>query len=116
MLFRSFLVLDATEGGSTRILGTYGPECEVWSGFVYGYMMLGLLAIFSGAFGVSQLLIHTTPWGLWVLGAVTAAAVLLYLGSRVGMKLGAGQTFLLHQTYESAVGQVSGEPTSAVHG
>jgi hypothetical protein len=106
---RLFLVLDSAEGGTTRIQGTYGPECEVWSVFVYGYMILGLLAIFSGVFGVSQLLIHETPWGLWVLGAMLIGGGLLYLGSQVGQRLGSGQTVLLQQIYESAVGARASE-------
>ena len=32
-------------------------------------------------------------------------AVLLYLGSQLGQKLGAWQTFQLHQAYETAVGR-----------
>jgi hypothetical protein len=104
---RLFLVIDSADGGTTRIQGTYGPEIEVWSVFVYGYMILGLLAIFSGVLGTSQLIIHASPWGLWVLGAMAAGAGLLYLGSRLGMRLGASQTSLLHHTYESAIGRVT---------
>lgn len=98
---RLFLVLDATDGHTTRIQGTYGPEIEMWSGFVYGYLMLGLLGIFSSVLGTSQLLIHQTPWGLWVFGAMLVTAALLFLGSRVGLRLGAGQAVRLRQTYEA---------------
>ncbi len=102
---RLFLVLDSTDSGTTRIQGTYGPEAEIWSGFVYGYMILGLIGIFSGVLGASQFFIHETPWGLWVLGSMLIAGGLLYLGSQVGQRLGAGQTVQLHETYESAVGR-----------
>jgi len=101
---RLLLVLDSTDRETTRIQGTYGPETEVWSGFVYGYMIIGLVGIFSSVLSVSQLFIQATPWGLWVLGAMLVAAGCLYLGSQLGQRLGAGQTVRLQQIYESAIG------------
>jgi hypothetical protein len=102
---RLFLVLDATPEGTTRIQGTYGPEIEVWSVFLYGYLITGLLGTFAGILGFAQLGIATTPWGLWVLGGAGVIAALLYLSAQLGQKLGAWQTFQLHQVYQAAVGR-----------
>jgi hypothetical protein len=102
---RLFLVLDATAEGTTRIHGTYGPEIEVWSVFLYGYLITGLLGTFAGILGFAQIVIETTPWGLWVLGAAMVVGVLLYLGAQLGQKLGAWQTFQLHQAYQTAIGR-----------
>lgn len=44
------------------------------------------------------------PWGLWIFGGMVAVAVGLYVSAQFGQKLGARQTFLLHQIYESAMG------------
>jgi hypothetical protein len=102
---RLFLVLDATAEGTTRIHGTYGPEIEVWSVFLYGYLITGLLGTFAGILGFAQIVIETTPWGLWVLGAARVVGVLLYLCAQLGQKLGAWQTFQLHQAYQTAIGR-----------
>jgi len=102
---RLFLVLDPTPEGTTRIHGTYGPEIEVWSVFVYGYLITGLIGTFAGILGFAQMFIATTPWGLWVTGTAAAIAALLYVGAQFGQKLGAWQTFQLHQAYESAIGR-----------
>ncbi len=102
---RLFLVLEAKAGGTTIVQGTYGPEIEVWSVFLYGYLITSLLGTFAGVLGFAQMKIAANPWGLWVLGAMVLLAGLLYLGAQLGQKFGAGQIFQLHQAYESAVGR-----------
>lgn len=102
---RLLLSLEATPEGATLISGTYGPEMEVWSVFLYGYLITGLLSIFAGIFGFAQMLTHSEPWGLWVVGAALVIAGLLYLSAQFGQKLGAWQTFQLHQAYQTAIGQ-----------
>jgi len=102
---RLFLSFQATPEGGTLIEGTYGPEIEVWGVFLYGYLITGLLATFAGIFGCAQLLVKTEPWAFWVVGTMAVLAGLLYLGAQFGQKLGAWQTFQLHQAYQTAIGQ-----------
>lgn len=102
---RLFLNLSKTAEGGTAIEGVYGPEIEIWSVFLYGYLLAGLLGTFSGILGFAQRAFDYYPWGLWVLAAMIVVAVLLYLGSQFGQKLGAWQTFQLHQAYQTAVGR-----------
>lgn len=102
---RLFLQLDPLPGGGTRIEGTYGPEIEIWSVFLYGYLITGLLGTFSGLYGCAQLFIGETPWALYVTGSMAILAGLLYLGAQLGQKLGAWQTFQLHQAYQAAIGR-----------
>jgi hypothetical protein len=98
------LSLDATEDGKTRVQGTYGPNANVWSLFLYGYLLSGSLGLFSGVLGFAQCMIGMWPWGLWIFGLMVAIAVGLYVFAQFGQKLGARQTFLLHRMYESAMG------------
>lgn len=102
---RLFLSLEATAEGGTRINGTYGPEMEIWAVFLYGYLIAGLLSTFAGILGAAQLLTDSYPWGFWVVGAMVLVAAVLYLGAQLGQKLGAWQTFQLHQAYETAIGR-----------
>lgn len=101
---RLSLNFEATPEETTRITGTYGPDAELWSLFLYGYLMTGLIGMFAGIWGFAQVMVHQSPWGLWVLGAMAGLAALLYLGAQLGQKLGAWQTFQLHQAYQNAVG------------
>jgi hypothetical protein len=100
---RLLLEFEPTDDGLTRVHGTYGPETEVWSIFLYGYLLTGLGGMFGGVFGISQLWIGAEPWGLWIIGTMAVLAGLLYLGAQLGQKLGAWQTFQLHQAYQEAV-------------
>jgi hypothetical protein len=44
-------------------------------------------------------------WGLWIATAMLLIAVWMYLSAQFGQKIGAQQTFQLHQIYGEAVGQ-----------
>lgn len=96
---------DRPEGG-THLEGTYGPEIEVWSVFLYGYLSSGLLGTLSAIYGGAQIFIGQEPWAFYVTGALTVAALLLYLAAQLGQKLGAVQTLKLHEAYERAIGPV----------
>ena len=97
------LSLDEVDGGGTHIVGVYGPEHEVWAMFIWGYLMTGLLGTFSGIYGFAQLFLGQMPWALWICGSMAVIACVLYLVAQLGQKLGAWQTFELHQIYEEAL-------------
>jgi hypothetical protein len=63
------------------------------------------MGTFSGVFGFAQWMTGARPWGLWIFGAMVVIALGLYVFAQFGQKLGAQQTFLLHQIYESAMGR-----------
>jgi hypothetical protein len=97
--------LEAAEDGQTRLEGIYGPNTSVWSMYLYGYLLVGTAGIFAAMFGISQWLADTRPWALWILAALGFCALVLYIMAQFGQKLGARQTFLLHQEFESAIGR-----------
>jgi hypothetical protein len=101
---RLFLSLDPAPQGGTKIEGIYGPEIEIWSVFLYGYIATGMLGTFAGILGGAQLFIESYPWGFWVCGGMAFIALLLYLFAQLGQKFGAWQTFRLHQAYQTALG------------
>lgn len=100
------LSLEQTPEGHTRIDGIYGPNASVWGLFLYGYMAVGMLGLFSACLGFAQCTMHKHPWGLEVLGGLILVALGLYFTAQFGQKLGAQQMFMLHQAYESAVGSM----------
>lgn len=93
---------DWPEGG-TLIEGTYGPEIEVWSIFLYGYLGTGMLGTLSAIYGGAQLFIDQEPWAFYVTGWMAVIACGLYLAAQLGQKFAAHQTYQLHETYERAV-------------
>lgn len=96
--------LLATGEKKTKITGVYGPAHEVWAQYIFAYIMAGVVAMFSGIYGGVQVFLGDGPWALWITGSMLVIAGLLYLGAQFGQKLGAWQTFQLHQTYQAAMG------------
>jgi hypothetical protein len=101
---RLSLSLELEMDGRTRVTGTYGPNTNVWSAFLYGYMLVGSAGLFSGVLGLCQWWLKMTPWGLWIFAVMLMIAAGMYVFAQMGQKIGAQQTFMLHQIYEDAVG------------
>lgn len=99
------LSLDPEEDGTTTIQGIYGPRTNVWSMFLYGYLIVGTLGTFTGIFGIAQWVVGARPWGLLPFAFFLAAGVGLYLLAQMGQKLAARQTYTLHLAYEGAFGE-----------
>ncbi len=99
------LSLEALEDGKTLVRGTYGPNANMWSSFLYGYLVVGSVGLFSAILGCCQWFLGMRPWGLWIFVTMLSLAIGMYVLAQLGQKLGARQTFLLHQIYESALGR-----------
>jgi len=104
---RLALSLEPEADNRTVIQGTYGPNANVWSLYLYCYLIVGLLGTFSGILGFAQRVIGSPPWGLWVCGVMIALGVILYLVAQLGQKLASWQTFQLHLAYQTALGTPS---------
>jgi len=104
---RLTLSLDAAPDHTTRIEGLYGPNANLWSLFLFGYLIIGVFGMFSGILGWAQHVIGSPPWGLWVCGVMAFLALVMYLVAQLGQKFGAVQTYQLHQAYEAAIGRAA---------
>ncbi len=101
---RLHLSFEAHAEGGTVIHGTYGPNANMWSSFLYAYLLVGSVALFSGIYGWCQARLGMQAWALWVFWIMVAAAVTLYVLARLGRTLGSAQTKTLHAIYQQAVG------------
>lgn len=101
---RLSLSLEPSGSEKTHIHGTYGPNANAWSLFLFSYIILGFLGLLAGMVAVAQWIIGQPPTWLWGLGGASAGIAILYFVAQFGQKLAAQQTFLIHQTYEAAIG------------
>ncbi|MDF1825744.1 MAG: hypothetical protein P1U68_13945 [Verrucomicrobiales bacterium] len=99
------LSLDQEETGRLTVRGTYGPNTNVWSMFLYAYLVGGCLAGVSAVFAISKWIVSGSTWMFIPTAAFMLLLAILYLVAQTGQKLGAQQTFLLHQAYEKALGK-----------
>ena len=90
---------------STEIRGLYGPSPQVWTLFALSYLAIGILFLFISIIGFSRLSLDLNAPILWVLPVLAAVAILLYISSQLGQKLGAEQTFTLHHFLEDILGK-----------
>jgi len=96
------LGLETTADGHTHIEGAYGPNANVWGLYLYSYLAIGTLGVFSASLGLVQYAMNRHPWGLWVTGGLIILAAAMYVIAQFGQKLGAQQMYMIHQIYESA--------------
>ena len=101
---RLHVSLQAHGDGGTQVHGTYGPNASMWSSFLYGYLLIGSVGLFSGILGCCQSSLDMPAWGLWIFWTMCAAAIAMYGIGRTGRKLASAQTQTLHHIYQQAVG------------
>jgi hypothetical protein len=97
------LSIEAHERG-TLVRGLYGPHPDVWLLFTLGYGVISISSLFVSIFGFTRVSLGLAAPILWLLPVLGSLALLLYLASQVGQKLGAAQTFTLHHFFEQTIG------------
>ena len=87
----------------TLIKGRYGPHHNVWTLFIVLYLAIGILTLFVSILGFSRLSLGMNAPILWIVPFLFGFALLLYISSQLGQKLGAEQTFTLHHFLEELI-------------
>lgn len=82
------------------VRGLYGPKPSVWAAFFMSYAALGVISLFVGVYGLSQIMLEKPAPILWVIPALGGVALILYLIAQAGQKVGAEQMFRIHHFYE----------------
>lgn len=99
--------LDLTfeqEEGNVIIRGLYGPKPTLWAIFFFGYVVLGLLTVFVGMWGLTRWSLGMSSMVLWAIPVFAVLAAILYFSAQTGQKLGAQQMFDIHHFYEQTTG------------
>ena len=89
----------------TEIRGLYGPNPTVWAVFFFGYIVLGLTALFILVIGFSRITLDMSGTILWVIPGLGVAALVLYLIAQAGQKIGAEQMYTLHHFFEELLNE-----------
>jgi len=100
--------LVSASGEGTRIKARFGPHPHIWGLFLAGYAIGILLSAACLLFGLVQLFLAMTPWGLWLLPLALLITGLTYGASYVGQGLGAGQMHDLRTFLDRALREAKG--------
>lgn len=96
------LVLD-DEDGPVILEGRFGPHPHVWTMFVAIYAHIAFLAIGASMYGISQWMLHETPWALWLVPVAGLLAGIVYLSAFYGQGLGSEHMYALRHFVEDAL-------------
>lgn len=101
----SALVSESDRG--TQLKARFGPHPHIWGLFLAGYALGMLLTCACLLFGIVQLFLDMTPWGLWATPLALMITALTYGAAYVGQGLGAGQMHDLRRFLERALEPLS---------
>ena len=88
----------------TRVHARMGPEPPVWTFFMFCYAAVSVLGLIGSIFGLVQLSLGSTAWGLLALPGWALLCGGLYLSSFIGRGLGAEQIHQLLAAIEATLG------------
>lgn len=100
--FVSLEFRDSKDGGNLEVHGVIGPSPNLWILFMSGYALLGFIAFVFSMLGISELIIHQSPWGFYALPPVLLLSVVWYGLSLLGQKLATDQIEILRQFLDRA--------------
>ncbi len=86
------------------VRGLYGPKPTLWAIFFFGYVVLGILTVFVGMWGLTKWSLGMSSMVLWAIPIFAILAAILYFSAQAGQKLGAQQMFDIHHFYEETIG------------
>ncbi len=69
------------------ISGRFSPHPSIWTGFMFSFLAIACLTLFSAMFGVSQQLSGEAPWAYCAIPIGLLVAALLWFVSKTGQKL-----------------------------
>lgn len=108
------LTIDAEtrESGTGTVLhARFGPHPHVWTLYLALYATSVALAIGCAMFGISQWMVDSEPWALYLIPISVVSSALIYGASYVGQGLGALQMQELRSLVER---EIAVEPTAPV--
>jgi hypothetical protein len=83
------------DGARTRLWGTFSPRAEIWTAFVFAIGTLVIVSVFTGVYGLAQLVLGRPPVALLVPVGAVLAALLLYLSALVGQGMSISEMYRL---------------------
>jgi len=88
-----WLTLDiGPRGEGTHVSGTFSPHPSVWTAYMFGYLALGIVLLFSLLFAGSVVMMGGgAAWSLWIAGGAVAGGVAMWWVSVLGQKLATAQ-------------------------
>ena len=93
-----------------QLAGKFGPHPEVWTMFVFLWSAMVAVWGFGGMFGVGQLMIGETPYGLYATGIATIGLLVSCGINITGQRATVDQRVILHRFVLDALEEEEAQP------
>ncbi len=104
-----WLTIDVEPSSSrAKLSATFSPHPSLWTGYLFGYLGLGIVVLFSLIFAGSVAMTGgSSLWSLWVAGGALGCMIAAWWASVIGQRLAAAQMTELRGAVERAVSQLA---------
>ncbi len=93
--------------GTILVRGHVGPKSTVWTMFIFMYILVGVLALFSLMIGLSNWSLDIPTNAFWYSGGAVFLFVLIFIAAQVGQKIGHEQTEILMAFFNNTFEKIS---------
>ena len=90
------------EPGGSAIRGRFSPHPHVWTLFMAIYILLTILALGGLVYGIVQLTLGESPWGVFIMPGAAALFGFVYGATLIGQGLGAEQMYVMRSIVDRA--------------
>ncbi|HMO12664.1 MAG TPA: hypothetical protein PKD64_09690 [Pirellulaceae bacterium] len=97
----SFYVFEKDE--ECYIFGRFAPRVDVWTTVWIAYLALIFLAFFGAMLAISQFMLGSYVWGIWVMVGAFVALAAVYAVAHIGQQWSADQMQKLRDCFEEIV-------------
>ena len=82
------------------VFGRFAPHPEVWTFFMFLYVLVAFIFLFGATFGYVQWASNEPAWGLWAVWIGGPILILIHVASFVGSRLGQEQMARLKREWD----------------
>lgn len=96
------------EGAGCTLFGRFSPHPEVWTFFMFLYVLVAFIVLFGATLGYVQWASGERAWGLWAVWIGVPVLGLIHGASAMGVKLAQAQMRRLRGELEGVLRSVPG--------
>lgn len=91
--------------GGTHVFARFSPHPSVWTGYMFGYLILTVVVVISLVVVAAGTLVEggSQLWALWVTGGAALAMAGMWWASQVGQRLARAQMEELRAAFDRAL-------------
>jgi hypothetical protein len=92
----------------SNVSGLFSPHPSLWTGYMFGYLGLGIILMFSLIFaGAVAMTGGDSLWSLWVALGAAVCGIGMWWASVIGQRLASAQMDELRGALESSIAQMT---------